>query len=437
MTSPKSPQAHYVIVGNSAAGLNAVEGIRASDPSSPLLLIADENTVAYSRVATPYYISGEIDDSVLFYKSEEYYRQRQVTTLFGHRVVALHADRHQVELADGSLISYRKLLLATGSTPSRPPIKGLERVPVFPHWTLAQAKSILAQTPLSESAAVLGGGFISLLTVNAMKTLKPSIRFTVIERLPQVMPSLLDEQAARMLEQRMVAQGIQVKTGVEATELAELPLGKTRVMLSDGTEQKVDMVVLGTGVRPNVDFLLDSGLKIQRGILVNERMETNLPDVYAAGDCAESFDLLSGERVVHAIWPTAMEQGRVAGSNMAGGASVYPGSLSMNVLDIFGLTSASIGIFRDEAGVEMLRFSDFQRGIYRKFALRDGKKIVGLIAVGTQEEVRHMGVIQSLIRRQIDVSPWKDKLLQNPGLYSRIVLQACKGRRSTQERPSP
>ncbi|MBI3015977.1 MAG: NAD(P)/FAD-dependent oxidoreductase, partial [Candidatus Tectomicrobia bacterium] len=291
MTSPKPHQAHYVIVGNSAAGLNAVDAIRAGDPSSSLLLIADEDTVAYSRVATPYYISREIDDSVLFYKSEEYYRQRQVTTLFGHRVVALHTDRHQVELADGSQISYRKLLLATGSTPSRPPIKGLERVKVFPHWTLAQARNILEQTPLAENAAVLGGGFISLLTVNAMKALKPSIRFTVIERLPQVMPNLLDEQAARMLEQRMVAQGIQVKTGVEATELAELPGGKTRVILSDGTEQKVDMVVLGTGVRPNVDFLLDSGLKIQRGILVNERMETNLPAVYAAGDCAESFGL--------------------------------------------------------------------------------------------------------------------------------------------------
>src|SRR3990172_110259 len=342
MTSPIPQQAHYVIIGNSAAGLNAVDATRARDLSSSLLLIADEDTHAYSRVATPYYISREIDDSTLFYKSPEYYQQRRVTTLVGHRVVALDADNHQVKLAEGTRISYGKLLLATGSTPSRPPIKGLEKVKVFPHWTLAQAKDILERTCLSESAAVLGGGFISLLTLNAMKSLKPSIQFTVIERLPQVMPNLLDEQAARMLEQRMTTQGIQVKTGVEAIELAELPDGKTKVTLSDGTEQRVDMVVLGTGVRPNVDFLAGSGLQIQRGILVNERMETNLPDVYAAGDCAESFDLLSGERVVHAIWPTAVEQGRVAGANMAGGASAHPGSLSMNVLDIFGLTSASI-----------------------------------------------------------------------------------------------
>jgi len=431
MTSPIPQQAHYVIIGNSAAGLNAVDATRARDLSSSLLLIADEDTHAYSRVATPYYISREIDDSTLFYKSPEYYQQRRVTTLFGHRVVALDADNHQVKLAEGTRISYGKLLLATGSTPSRPPIQGLEKVKVFPHWTLAQAKDILERTCLSESAAVLGGGFISLLTLNAMKSLKPSIQFTVIERLPQVMPNLLDEQAARMLEQRMTTQGIQVKTGVEAIELAELPDGKTKVTLSDGTEQRVDMVVLGTGVRPNVDFLAGSGLQIQRGILVNERMETNLPDVYAAGDCAESFDLLSGERVVHAIWPTAVEQGRVAGANMAGGASAYPGSLSMNVLDIFGLTSASIGIFQDQAGLEMLRFFDFKRGIYRKLALREGKRIVGLIAVGSPEEVHYMGTIQSVIRRQIDVSPWKDKLLQNPNLYGRIVLEASKGKSSS------
>lgn len=427
MTPPDTRRARYLIVGNSAAGLNAVDAIRALDASSPLLLVSEEASVAYSRVATPYHISREIDDSVLYFKTADYYRERNVETLFGRRVLAVDPVSHAVELQDGSRISYEKLLLATGSTTARPPIKGLERVNVFPHWTLADADAIREQTQRARSAAVLGAGFISLLTINAMQKLKPALRFTVIERLPQIMPSLLDEQAAAMLQERMTARGMRVKTGVEAAELTPLPENRTRVTLSDGTAEDADMVVLGTGVRPRVDFLRGSGLEIGRGILVNERMQTNFSDVYAAGDCAESFDLLSGERVIHAIWPTAVEQGRVAGSNMAGVPAAYPGSLSMNVLDIFGLTAASIGIFREQPGVEMARFHDRERGIYRKFAFRNGTRVVGLIAVGGQDEVRYMGVLQSVIRRQLNVGPWKESLLQNPGLFSRIFLTAKQG----------
>lgn len=428
MTPPRTLRAHYVIVGNSAAGLNAVDTIRALDPSLSLMIVAEENSVAYSRVATPYYISREIDDSVLFFKSPRYYRERKVRTLFGHRMASLDAKAHRIGLEDGTRVVYKKLLLATGSTTSRPPIKGLDRVKVFPHWTLADASAIREHTLQAETAVILGAGFISLLTVNAMQTLKPAMKFTVIERLPQIMPSLLDEQAAVLLEHRMTARGMRVKTGVEATELAPVDGGRTAVKLGDGGEEVADMVVLGTGVRPRVDFLQNSGLLIGRGILVNERMETNFPDVYAAGDCAESFDLLSGERVIHAIWPTAVEQGRVAGSNMAGTPASYPGSLSMNVLEIFGLTAASIGIFREQEGVEMVRFFDDQRGIYRKFAFRNGGRLVGLIAVGGPEEARTMGVIQSIIRRRLDVGPWRETLLQNPALFSRIFLQSQRGR---------
>ena len=163
------------------------------------------------------------------------------------------------------------------------------------------------------------------------------------------MPNLLDPPAAAMLRRRMEASGITVRTGMEAVAVSQQQ-GRKLVHLKDGSRLDVEMIVLGAGVRPNIDFLHGSGIACQRGILVDERMQTNQPDVYAAGDCAEGFDFLSGERVVHAIWPTAVEQGRIAGVNMAGGSARYPGSLSMNVLDAFGLTLTSIGIFSERPG---------------------------------------------------------------------------------------
>ncbi|MBI3090462.1 MAG: NAD(P)/FAD-dependent oxidoreductase [Candidatus Tectomicrobia bacterium] len=418
-------KAPFVVVGNSAAGLNACEALRRCDQATPLILVSEEPTAAYSRVATPYYLCGEIGDATLFFKDDAYYERLGITRRFGERVTAVDPSRHRLTVEDGEELTYDKLLLATGSTPHRPPIAGLDATEVLPHWTLAHAQAIRERSREVSSAAVLGAGFISLLTINAMWKLKPSIRFTVVELQPQVMPNLLDPPAAAMLRRRMEASGITVRTGMEAVAVSQQQ-GRKLVHLKDGSRLDVEMIVLGAGVRPNIDFLHGSGIACQRGILVDERMQTNQPDVYAAGDCAEGFDFLSGERVVHAIWPTAVEQGRIAGVNMAGGSARYPGSLSMNVLDAFGLTLTSIGIFSERPGVEMYSFTSANGDVYRKIALRDGC-LVGMIAAGGPEEARSMGVVQQLIRRRLEIHRWKEALLRNPGIYGRICQESQQG----------
>jgi NADPH-dependent 2,4-dienoyl-CoA reductase/sulfur reductase-like enzyme len=181
------------------------------------------------------------------------------------------------------------------------------------------------------------------------------------------------------------------------------------ITLKSGKTHDADMIVCGTGVRPNIDFLKDSGVEIASGVLTNERQETNLPDVYAAGDCAEGFDFLSGERVVHAIWPTAIDQGRVAGANMADDSRAYPGSLSWNVTELFGLTSASVGEFRDRTGLESIVFHNAAANVYRKLLL-DGDRIVGAVVIGRAEHVQDLGVVQAMIRRKTNVGRWKHML---------------------------
>ncbi len=422
MVSRQSENLPYVVIGNSAAGLSACEALRRGDGRAPLILISEEDTVAYSRVATPYFICDEIGDATLFFKDEAYYDGLGITRRFGRRVTAIQPAERCVTLDGGGAVAYGKLLIATGSAPRRPPIAGIEHTETFPHWTLAHAQAIKERTRNVETAAVLGAGFISVLTINAMWKLKPSIKFTVVEIQDQVMPNLLDAPAAAMLQRRMEESGLDVRTATEAVEVRSLD-AKKAVILNDGESVEVDMIVMAAGVLPNIDLLENSGIDVQRGVLVDETMRTSQPDVFAAGDCAECADMLTGERVVHAIWPTAVEQGKVAGANMAGGTLRYPGSLSMNVLDAFGMTLTSIGIFTERPGIETITFAAGDGSVYRRVALRDGR-LVGMIAAGTEQEARYMGVIQSIIRRRIDLTAWKDELVTDPGVYAKIYRQS-------------
>src|SRR5207245_5402682 len=196
----------------------------------------------------------------------------------------------------------------------------------------------------------------------------------------QVMPQLLDETGGKALERGMREKGIDVLLGDSVSGI-EARNGKSySISLGSGKTFDADMIVCGTGVRPNTDFAQDPGIDIANGGVTNERQETGVPDVYAAGDCAETHDFLSGERVVHAIWPTAIDQGRVAGANMAGEAQTYPGSLSWNVTELFGLTSASVGEFRDRPGLESIVFHNPAANVYRKLLLNDNH-IVGAVVI--------------------------------------------------------
>jgi NAD(P)H-nitrite reductase large subunit len=432
---------HYVILGASAAGLTAIDAIRQRDRDGRITLISKEPGPAYSRVALPYILSKEKDLRQITLQDDGYFAANSVETIFGTGASGLDAANKTVHLEDpdgrgGRTVAYDKLLIATGSTSSVPPVEGIDAADVCYHWTLADTQKLEAQMANAKSCFVIGAGFISLLTVSALIKVA-DLKYTVVEMADQVMPQLVDEPGGRALERAMRGKGIEVILGdqVSAIEGAgdsgsgfqpgDEDGGRYTITLTSGATHHADMIVCGTGVRPNIDFLAGSGLDTGRGILVNERQETNVPDVYAAGDCAEGLDFLSGERVVHAIWPTAIDQGRVAGANLAGDDQTYPGSLSWNVTELFGLTMASVGEFREKPGWEPIVFRNDAANTYRKLLLEDGR-IVGAVVIGHASHVQDLGVVQAMMRRRTDVSRWRHWMQGERINYGMLAYETIK-----------
>lgn len=415
---------HYVILGNSAAGLAAIDAIRQRDKDGPITVISKEDAPTYSRVALPYLLSREKGMGQITLQGPDYYRANKVELISGVGAAGLDAGSKTVRLEDGRTVSYDKLLIATGSLSRVPPIQGIQEAEVCYHWTLADTRKIEEQMRGAKSCFVIGAGFISLLTVSALLKVA-DLKFTVVEIADQVMPQLLDRRGGEALERGMRAKGIEVVLGEEVSAIERQSGGGYAVILKGGRTYQADMIVCGTGVRPNVDFLQGSGLEMGRGVLTNERQETNLPDVYAAGDCAEGFDFLTGERAVHAIWPTAVDQGRVAGANMAGDSQTYPGSLSWNVTELFGLACASVGEFRTREGWEEITFHNPQTNVYRKLLLSDGR-LMGAVVIGQAEHIQDLGVVQAMIRRRTDVSRWRHLMRGERINYGMIAYESVK-----------
>ena len=422
---------HYVILGSSAGGLTAIDAIRARDKSGPITMVTKEPDATYSRVALPYILSKEKNLRQITLQEPGYFKANNVELIVGVGAAGLDTRGKSVRLDDGRSVQYDKLLVATGSLSRVPPVQGIEQADVCYHWTLADTRKLEQQMAKAKSCFVIGAGFISLLTVSALIK-AAALKYTVVEIADQVMPQLLDEKGGQALERGMREKGIEVLLGDSVTAI-ERRTGGYGVTLKSGKTYDADMIVCGTGVRPNVDFLdgsspsTDSGqaLEVARGVLTNERQETNVRDVYAAGDCAEGCDFLTGERAVHAIWPTAIDQGRVAGANMAGDSETYPGSLSWNVTELFGLASASVGEFRERAGWEPVVFHNQAANIYRKLLLDNGR-IVGAVVIGRAEHIQDLGVVQAMIRRKTDVSRWKHMLQGERINYGMLAYETIK-----------
>jgi nitrite reductase (NADH) large subunit len=415
---------HYVILGNSAAGLTAINAIRERDKTGPITLISKEPDPAYSRVALPYILSKEKNLRQITLQEPEYFKANAVQTILGTGASGLYTANKTIHLEDGRDTTYDKLLIATGSTSRVPPVQGIDDPDVCYHWTLADTRKLEQQMANAKTCFVIGAGFISLLTVSALIKAAP-LKYTVVEIADQAMPQLLDRTGGDALERGMREKGIEVILG-DSVSAIERRNGKGYgITLGSGKTFEADMIVCGTGVRPNVDFLSGSEVKLGNGVATNGRQETSVPDVYAAGDCAETHDFLSGERVVHAIWPTAIDQGRVAGANMAGDGQAYPGSLSWNVTELFGLASASVGEFRDRPGLEPIVFHNPPANIYRKLLL-DGNRIVGAVVIGRAEHIQDLGVVQAMIRRKTDISRWRHMLHGERINYGMLAYETIK-----------
>ncbi len=385
----------YIVIGQGIAGATAAETLRKLDPQTPVAVVTDESDYLYSRIDLPDVIAGKFTPAASALRTADDFAKAGIECFMGDAAAALVREEKVVVLTSGKRLSYDKLLLATGSLPVLPPVPGTGAPGVYSLWTLKQAGEMAAAADAARNAVVVGAGLIGLKTALALK--KRGLNVTVVEKLPRLLPRRLDEEASDMLAEfvREKGVGILVGTGVDAIVTDR---GAVSGVNAGGRILPADLVVMAVGVKPNMELAVAAGIETGRGITVDEFQGTSDPDVYAAGDAAETVDPLTGDRTIPAIWPVAVAQGRIAASGMAGGRATYDGMVAMNAVEIGGMPLVSIGDIEGRTGDEVLAAR--RNGAYRKVLIRDGK-IRGVLFLG---DIRQAGVIGRLISRRVETA---------------------------------
>lgn len=386
-----------VIIGNSAAGLAAAESFRARDSRSEVLLIDREGGCAYSRVVTPYFIKGSIaTERGIFIRSEAFYREWGISTAFGSAVVGLDVGLRQVVLEGGKREPFDSLLIATGAFPHQARIDGAKEGDIHVLRTLADACRLKSLKRSAKRGLFIGAGLVSVQTIEAMY--KPGDSYTLVMKSSQLLSQTLDSTAAQIIERRLVEMGVRIIKGQDVVRLETV--GEARLAtLENGEQLATDFVFMGKGVDPAIDWLQGSGIETGKGILVDARLETSVPGIYAAGDAAQAPDFHSGRRISAGLWPAAVDQGHIAGRNMAGERVSYPGNLKKNVSRIAGVAFASMGDFSSDRVAETILASDPARDVYRKLCFDRRGALIGAVLVGQLDDV---GVIHGLISGRKD-----------------------------------
>lgn len=365
---------HFVIIGNGAAGIAAAEAIRRHDQDSPITILGQEPYHSYSRIRLIDYLAGKVDEAGLLLKQPDWYTRLGIEVRLGQSALRFDAQRRQVHCDSGAVLSYDRLLIAAGSTPFVPPLPGRDSDTVLTLRTLDDAKRILATVRAKPQARVimLGGGILSLEAASALR--QGGCEITVVEFFDRLLPRQMDAAGSRILQGLFEARGMRFMLGARSEEIVTDSQGTT-LRLADGGLLTGELILVGAGVRPAVAVAQASGLDADKGIPVNDRMETTVAGVYAAGDVANHRGIAYG------IWPAAMTQGQVAGSNMAGGEQTFTGMAMSNTLKVAGIDLFAVGNIDNEGQCRAVTQSTPQAGIYKKLVLQEGK-VVGAILLG-------------------------------------------------------
>lgn len=391
----------YVIIGNSTAATFAIEGIRAVDKAGSITVISDETRPAYGRPLISYYLYGRIKLENTAYRSASFYTDNGVTLKYGVRAEKIDPKKKTVALSDGSTIGYDKLLVATGSSPLVPPADGLDTVKYHTFMTMDAALALEKELSPEKRVLVVGAGLIGLKCVEGILDRVGSV--TVVDLAARILPSILDEEGSAIVQERLEARGVNFVLGDCAVRYAP-----GLATLRSGKEVPFDILVIAAGVRPNVSLVREAGGEVNRGIVVNDRQETTIPDVYAAGDNCESYDICSGTRRILALLPNAAFQGETAGRNMAGGDAAFDKAAPFNALGLFDTHIATAGVYEGEA------YTDLSEG-YKKLFVKDNK-LVGFILIDC---IGRAGIYTSLIREQTPLTTVDFELLKkNPALMA-------------------
>jgi NADPH-dependent 2,4-dienoyl-CoA reductase/sulfur reductase-like enzyme len=408
----------HVIVGNGPAGVIGAETLRARRPDDDITLLGDEPVPPYSRMAIPYLLIGNIGEEGTYLRKGADHFTAQRITLRQAAVRNVDTQNRTVALKDGASLPYDRLLLAAGSSPADPPIPGIDLPGVMTCWTLADAREIAASVKPGARVLQLGAGFIGCIIMESIAARQAAL--TVVEMGDRMVPRMMPPAAAALIKRWCEGKGVRVLTGTRAVQIDASADG-LHVHLENGTVLVVDVVISATGVRPNIGFLAGSGIATQNGVLVDDRMQTNLADIYAAGDCAEAVEFATGKRFVNAIQLNAADQARIAALNMAGLPTRSQGAMAINVIDTFGLISASFGQWQGVAGGDEIELIDEASFKYLRLTF-GGDVLVGATSLGLTE---HVGVIRGLIQSRAKLGHWKAQLMQDPTQIMAAYLAAA------------
>jgi len=400
----------YVIIGGSAGGIGAVEAIREVDPVGTLTVISEETVPQYSRPMISEYVSREATLETMKYRGDQFWNKNNAQALTGRTAIKIDFTKKQVELEGGTKIDYEKLLIATGGRPFVPRMEGGEKDGVFTFTELSSAKGLESKLEQCKSAVVIGGGLIGVSAAEAL--VKRGITVTLVELKEHILNLILDEKASEIAEKVLSEAGVTVITG----QTVQRVLGKQDnedavggVIMTDGTEIPCDLVVVAIGVIPRTELVKETDVKVNRGIVVDRFMRTNILDVYACGDVAEAHDfLLNGNRLLP-LWPLAHMGGRVAGYNMAGKKAEYAGGTVMSSLKYFDLPVIAVGNTNPEnsGSYEVLVERQPEKIVYKKILLKDDL-IVGFIFLG---DIEKAGILFRLLKNHVNVAEIKEVLL--------------------------
>ena len=403
----------YLIIGNSAAGVTAAEYIRATDENGSILIVSREPYPAYGRPLISYLLEGKTTEEKMAFKPADFYESHGLETLFGpgFEVVSLDPDAHTATLMNGDDIAYGKCLMATGSVPFMPPIKGLDgKTNVYPFLTLDDAKSAWGAAIAATEAArradrpsrviVVGAGLIGLKAAEALSHHVDEV--LVLELAPRILPAVLDDGGAALLQTMLGQRGIDCMPGVSAAEFLGEDDEITGAVLTDGSTVRCDFVVAAVGVRPNSALAVAAGAEEGRGLVCGTDLMTSLPDVYAAGDVTQVTDVLDGSKKPLALWPNAIRQGKAAGLSMAqaNDAEPFEGNFAVNAVDFFDISLLTAGIINPPAdgAYETRVFSEGQT--YAKFVV-DDERLVGYILLNRPANA---GIYTAMIEQKVPLS---------------------------------
>jgi NAD(P)H-nitrite reductase large subunit len=401
----------HLIIGGGTAGMNAMRTIREEERElSEITLVTAERP--YARMVLPYYLDRSIAESHVFTATAANLARWKVKALIGRRATALDPKANVCTLDDGTKVEYDDCLIATGSSAARAPVPGADGPGVHSFWTLDEARRVLDAVTPGSHVVMIGAGFISFTILNSILSL--GAKLTVVELAPRILPRMVDDTGAELVEGWLKAHGVTVRTDVRLTAIESVK-DRKRLKFSAGPDLTADVVIMATGIRTNLDWLGGSGVEVKQGIVVDDHLRSSVPNVYAAGDVAQGRDLISGEAAVHAIEPTAQEHGRVVGANMAGKDVRYRGSLIINIVEVCHLDAASFGAW-DDAKAEVMAGLKKDRNAYRKL-LFTGERLTGAIIIGRSNDIwttNDVGMLKGLVQSGQPLGRYKEHLRRNP-----------------------